>query len=352
MRITLLLLTTLFLTQSIKAQDSENLSFDGNIRYALTTVGNDNGFEDGVSAIRTRLGAKYIISPTQSFRVRAVATFSEEFEAAKFTLRADGSGLDLGSISFDEFYYRINKDDLDIKIGRFVHTISVLTNAKRSLMRFQGANVANHWSDGIYAKKTLENGWYAEFIGEYQPRNHTTYPYQGNLDFGNNEHNITSYLAIENRERDSKNIIQKGVGLFLAPDAYRNGSDYTSYLAFTSRIALDFPQPELLRNGSIRIAGELGQNLSTDFEDGTIAIASVGINNFADQHEFMVEFATTDAEWLLANAYARGGKEIELRYRYFITKNLNFDTRYRVRNFNETGIPNVHGAFFRLNYSF
>lgn len=360
MRVTFLLLATLFIVQNLHAQQNEKLSFDGNIRYSLTTIGNDHGYENGISAIRTRLGAKYSISSTQSFRVRAVTTFSEEFEKAKFTLKADGSGLDLGSISFDEFYYRFNNTNFDIKIGRFQHTIAVLSNAKRSLMRFQGANVSTHWSDGVYAKKNLKNGWYTEFIGEYQLRNRTSYPYQGPLNFGNNEHNITSYLAIENRTRDSKNIIQKGIGLFFAPNAYYKGRDYVSYFALTSRIALDFPQPNLLRNGSFRIAGELGQNISGqnlsagfyDLKDGTIAIVSIGINNFADQHEFMVEFATTDREWLLANAYARGGKEVEFRYRYFINKDLSFDTRYRVRHFSGTGTPNVHGAFFRLTYSF
>lgn len=333
------------------AQETENLTFDGNIRYGLTTSGNDNAFDNAFSAIRTRIGATYRIDENQSFRGRLAATFTDELETLVLTLRADGSGLNFGSVSFDEFYYRYKKDDLDIKVGRFQHTIAVLSNAKRSLMRFQSANVGIEFSDGIYAKKNLSDGWYTEFIGEYQPRNHTTYAYQGNLDFGNSDHNITSYLALENRERDANNIIQKGAGIFIAPNAYRKNREYSSYIAFTSRIALDFPQPDMLNGGSIRVAGELGQNLNTSFEDGTIAIASIGVNRFANKHDLMVELASTDTQWLLANAYARGGEEIEFRYKFFFSDNLNFDTRYRIRHFG-SGAPNVHGAFFRLNYSF
>lgn len=352
MRIFFIVLGSLLFTSTLLAQEAQKIQFDGNFRLSYTGAGLDNGFEDGITALRTRIGAKYAIDNTHSFRGRLAVTFSDEIETPVFTLRADGAGLNLGSISFDELYYRFQNEDFDIKLGRFQHTISVLSNAKRSLMRFHSANVSIHWSDGIYAKKNLNDGWYTEFIGELQPRNHTTYPYQGNLDFGNNEQNITTYLALENRNRDSKNIIQKGVGIFVAPNAYDKNGEYSSYIAFTSRIALDFPQPDLLQNGSFRIAGELGQNLSTGIQDGTIAIASIGVNNVADKHEFMIEFASTDREWLLANAYARGGEEVEFRYRIFINKNLNFDTRYRVRSSKINNAPNIHGAFLRLNYSF
>lgn len=346
-----LLVFSIFLFTSAWTQENKTIEFIGDIRYSFTSSGSDHGFEEAISGIRTRVGVNYTINSSHSFTGRLATTFSEELETPRFTIRADGSGLNLGSISFDEFYYRYKKDGLDVKLGRFQHTIAVLSNAKRSLIRFQSANVSIHWSDGIYAKKNLQNGWYGEFIGEYQPRNHTTYPYQETLDFGRNEHNITSYLALENRERDSNNIIQKGAGFFIAPNAYKKNGGYATYIAFTSRIVFDFPQPDVLHGGSVRIAGEFGQNLSSKLEDGTIAVASVGVNKFADKHDLMVELASTDAQWLLANAYAQGGEEIEVRYKYFISNTLAFDTRYRIRHFGD-GTPNNHGAFFRLTYSF
>ena len=351
MRTSFLLLLLLFcITETVFSQQ-ENLSFDGNARLSYNASGEEIDLGTNLIGLRTRLGIRYTFDSNHSFRARLAGTISDEFEPLRFTLRADGGGLNLGSFSFDEFYYRFKSDDLDIKLGRFQHTIRILTNAGRSMIRFQSNNINVHWSDGIYAKRDLAQGWYAEFIGEYQPRGNTTYPYRGNLDFGKNEHNITTYLGLENRERDESNVIQKGVGFFLAPNAYNRG-DYTHYLAFTSRIALDFPQPELLKGGSIRVAGELGQNLSTSFEDGTIAIASIGVNNVAEKHEFMIEFAKIDQQWLLANVYAPSADELEFRYRFFATENLNFDTRFRIRDFRSENVATNRNLFIRATYSF
>ena len=344
----------LFLSPIIIAQESENLSFDGNIRYAF--IGNDtngSGFENGIHTLRTRIGLRYIISETSSLRARLATTFSDELESPKLTIRSDGGGrLAFGSISFDEFYYRFQNDDYDVKLGRFQHTIGVRSNAGRSLMRFQSNLIFVNWTDGAYIKRKLNDGWYGEFIGEYQPKGYLSYPYNGPLNFGNNDHNFNGYFGIENRERDDNNIIQKGFGLFVAPNAYLKNGEYTTYTALTSRIAIDLPQPDLLKGGSWRIAGELGQNLSTSFENGTMAIVSVGVNGVAEKHEFMVEFVSNDSQWLLANVYAANGEEVEFRYRFFATENLNFDARYRIRSSNNPAVPHFYNTFIRATYSF
>lgn len=335
------------------AQESNSLSFDGNFRYAYIGSGpGTGGFDNGFNALRSRVGLRYSFNETSSFRARLAATFTDELESPSLTIKADGPGLDFGSVSFDEFYYRFKNDTYDVKIGRFQHTIGVRSNAGRSLMRFQSNLVSIHWSDGIYAKRNLKNDWYGEFIGEYQPKNHITYPYQGNLDFANSDHNMTAYLAIENRARDKYNIIQKGFGLFFAPNAYNKNGDYTIYPALTSRIAIDIPQKNLLKGGSFRIAGELGQNLNTSFDQGTMAIISVGVNGVASKHEFMAEFVKTDTQWLLANVFARNGDEVELRYRFFVSSKLNFDGRYRIRAPRTSGAPYAYSTFLRATYSF
>lgn len=344
----------LFISPFLIAQQSDKLSFDGNIRYAY--IGNDTegtGLTNEIHTLRTRIGLRYVFSENNSFRARLATTFSDEFETPLFTLRADGGGrLAFGSISFDEFYYRFQNEDFDIKLGRFQHTIGVRSNAGRSLMRFQSNLIFVNWTDGAYVKRNLNNGWYGEFIGEYQPKGYLSYPYNGPLDFGNNDHNVNAYFGIENRERDANNIIQKGFGLFVAPNAYLKNGNYTTYTAITSRIAFDIPQRDLLRGGSWRIAGELGQNLSTNFEDGTMAIVSVGVNGFAEKHEFMIEFVSNDEQWLLANVFARGGEEVEFRYRFFATGNLFFDARYRIRAPNLADNVHVYNTFIRANYSF
>ncbi len=348
------LFTILFLSLnsiSVTAQDSENFSIDGDFRLSYNNSGQELDLDNGFIGLKSRIGTLYTLSSTHSLRVRFAGTITEEFEPLRFTITADGGGLNFGSFSFDEFYYRYKSTDLDLKLGRFQHSIPALTNAKRSILRFQSNNLSIHWSDGIYLKRNLQKNWSTEFIGEYQPRNHTTYQYRGNLDFGNNKHNVTTYLAVENRTRDDLNIIQKGFGIFFAPNSFNKNGEYTHYAAVTSRIALDFPQKEVLNGGSIRIAGELGQNLNTSFDKGTIVVASFGVNNVADKHEFMVEFAKSDRDWLLANVYGLNTDEVEFRYRFFILDNLNFDARFRIRDFRDPINSTNRNLFIRLTYS-
>lgn len=260
--------------------------------------------------------------------------------------------MNYGGFSFDEFYYRFKTGKTQVTIGRFQKSMPVLTNAKRSIFRFQSNVNFIHWSDGLYIKHGMKNGWFSEFVGEYQPKDHLTYSYRGDLDFQNNDHNMTAYFGVENQDRDQFNIIQKGFAIFAAPGAYQKNGDYTTYFAFTSRLAYDLPKPDLLKGGSFRVGAEFGQNLSAAFNEGTSVAISAGVNKVAAKHEFMAELARTDAQWLTATVFAPNADELELRYRYFISKKLNVDVRYRIREPRDDGKPTAYSTFLRTTYSF
>lgn len=333
---------------------SEKSSFYGDVR--LAHIGADTK-ADGIGGpntlLRLRPGLKYQLDERHSFSARLVYLVSKEFEPLEFTIKADGNrALAFGSVSFDEFYYQYNQADFQLKVGRFQKSISVLSNAKRSHLRFQSNAAFVHWTDGLYAKKSINEEWFAEGILEYQNNGNLTYPYSFPLTLSENDHNIVTYLGIENRTRDSNNIIQKGFGLLFIPDAYLKADGFNSYLVVDSRIAFDIPQEELLNGGSFRIAGELGQNVNTELKNGTSAVASVGINNFAEKHEFMIEFAKTGSQWLTATPFGANSDEVEFRYRYFATPKLNFDVRYRIREPRSDFASTVYSTFFRATYSF
>ncbi len=345
-----LFFATLF--SSVQAQDHSTFNFYGNARFSyMSSSGDAFDHFDGNSFLRVRIGGIYSFDNANSFRARIATTQSTDFPNPYLTIASDNKGLHTGGISFDEFYYHHKSDKTEIKLGRFQYTVKILTNAGRSHFRFQSNNINIHWSDGLYLKRELNDEWYGEVIAEYQPKNHVTFPYKGGLNFRNNEHNLATYLGLENRQRDDKNIIQKGFGLFYAPNAYAKPNGYTYYLGVMSRIALDFPQ-EALQGGSIRVAGEIGQNLNTSFKDGTSMVASVGIHNFAGKHQLMVEFAKTDPEWLTVNVYAPNADEMEIRYRYLITKKFNIDFRYRIRKSRNDLAPTNYNFFARATYSF
>ncbi len=351
--ISLAFLFTISGLTNIQAQD-KNYEFYGNVRIAH--IGSDteaDGIGGDNTLLRIRPGIRYMFNENHSFSGRLAYLVSKDLEPFEFTIKANGNRqLAYGSLSLDEFYYQYQQDDLLLKAGRFQKSINVLSNAKRSQLRFQSNANFVHWTDGLYLKKGLSDDWFGEAIIEYQNRDAVSYPYQANLTFGNAEHNLNYYFGVENQTRDQNNIIQKGFGILLIPNAYLKQSGYTTYAAFSSRIAFDFPAEDALNGGSIRVAGELGQNLNTDFSDGTSAIISAGINNFAERHEFMVELASTDSQWLTATAFGVNSEEIEFRYRFFYDANLNFDIRYRIRESRFDIVPTQYSTFIRATYSF
>lgn len=352
-KLSLTLLSIFLCSVSTHAQQTEPLSFHGNARFAYFSPSSD-AFDhfDGTSFLRLRVGATYTFNETSSFRGRLATTQSQDLPAVSFTIKPDGSGLNTGSISFDQFFYRYNNGNTDLKIGRFQYSAPVLSNAKRSIYKFQSNNINIHWTDGFYLKRYLNEEWFGEFIGEYQNRDNTSYSYRSKLNFRNNEHNIATYLGAETRTRDDNNFIQKGFGLFVAPDAYATTEGYTSYIAFMGRLVYDLPKPDVLQGGSFRIAAEAGQNLNADLDEGSILNISLGVNNFSDKHELMFEFTKTDPEWLTANVYGPNSDELEIRYRYFFNKKLNIDFRYRIRESRNDLIPTNYNFFARASYSF
>jgi hypothetical protein len=340
---------------TIAAQNNSKFEVYGNVRFAhIGSDTNADGLGGDNYTMRLRPGLKYTHSENHSFSARLAYLLSKELEPVKFTLKADGSGrLAWGSVTFDEFFYRYKDDKNELRIGRFQKSLNTLTNAKRSHSRYQSNSNNVHWTDGLFYKRNLNSGWYGEGIFEYHPKDHPSFQYdQNGLDFSENDHNFTFYAGAENREVVN-NVIQKGFGVMYIPGIYRKGNDLTDYMAFTSRITLDFPQGETLRGGSIRVAGELGQNLNTSFDNGTSMVTSIGINNFADQHEIMIEFAKTDTEWFLPrNIYRAGADEMEIRYRFFYSAKWAFDTRYRIRDFRANGVATSYSMFLRATYAF
>lgn len=342
---------------TIAAQNNSKFQTYGNVRFAYvgntdnpTGFGNNGNSESDFFAIRLRYGLNVLIDSRSSFKARLAGQFRDYTDELSFTIKADGGGIDHGTISFDEFYYQYTDDINTLKVGRFQHTVAVLSNAQRSGFRFQSNLVFIHWSDGLYYKRNFESDWFSELILEYQPKDFTTYPYSGALNFQNSDHNITSYLGLENRTRDENNFIQKGFGIFIAPNSYLDNGNYTTYALAMGRAVMDIPRPGILNGGSLRIAGELGQNFNNSLSDGTNAIISVGVNRYSDKHDLMVEFSRTDSDWLTGTAYAASTEEMEIRYKYHINNKMNIDARYRARQ-SDFSNDLVFSSFVRLTYS-
>ncbi len=340
-------------TFSVFAQETNKFSAYGNIRINYLGTSTDAGGIGGeVPFLRIRPGVHYKLNENHSFSARAVYIVSRDLNSPKFSLTPNQNGsLAYDTFSFDEFYYKYQDETQEFRFGRFQKSFSLPIATGHSIDRFQSNAIFVHWTDGFYYKKMLNTEWFSEVVLEYQKRGETTFPYKSPLNFGRNEYNMVNYVALTNSTRDKYNIIRKGVGLMWAPKAFLHNGNYSAYLTLSSNIVFDFPKKELLNGGSFRVSGELGQNLNTKFSDGSVIATSVGVYNVAERHNLMVELSRNDQDWLTA-PYATNSDELEIRYRFVISKKLSMDARYRARNSRTFGIPKTYSTFIRATYSF
>ncbi len=341
-------------TFSAFAQETSSFSAYGDVRINYLGTSTDaDGIGGNVPFLRIRPGVHYELSETHSFSARAVYIVSRDLNSPDFSLTPNQNGsLAYDTFSFDEFYYKYHDETQEFRFGRFQKSFSLPIATAHSIDRFQSNAIFVHWTDGFYYKKALNDEWVSEIILEYQKRGEATFPYKRPLNFGRNKYNMVNYIGFTNSTRNKYNIIRKGVGLMWAPNAFLHNGEYISYLTLSSNVVFDFPKKELLNGGSIRISGELGQNLKTKFADGSVVAASAGVYNVAERHNLMIELSRNDQDWLTA-PYATNSDEFEIRYRFVISKKLSMDARYRVRNSHTSDIiPNTYSTFIRATYSF
>ena len=340
-------------TINVFAQETSKLSVYGDIRVNYLGTGTDaNGFGGEVPFLRIRPGVHYELNETHSFSARAAYIVSRDLNVPDFSLTPNQNGsLAYDTFSFDEFYYKYQDETQEFRFGRFQKSFSLPIATAHSIDRFQSNAIFVHWTDGFYYKRMLNEEWFSEVVLEYQKRGETTFPYQRPLFFGRNKYNMVNYVAFTNSTRDKYNIIRKGVGLMWAPNAFLHNGEYIDYLTLSSNIVFDFPKKELLNGGSIRVSGELGQNLNTKLSDGSVITTSVGVYNVAEHHNLMIELSRNDQDWLSA-PYTTNSDEFEMRYRVVLSKKLSIDARYRIRNSRTANIPNTYSTFVRATYSF
>ena len=352
-----LLIPSIFIFTSIFstsfAQETSKFSAYGDVRINYLGTSTDaDGIGGSIPFLRIRPGVHYEHNENHSFSARAVYVVSRDLNSPEFSLTPNQNGsLAYDTFSFDEFYYKYEDENQEFRFGRFQKSFSLPIATGHSIDRFQSNAIFVHWSDGFYYKRILDDEWISEVVLEYHKRGEATFPYKNPLNFGRNEYNMVNYVALTNSTRDKYNIIRKGVGLMWAPNAFLQNAEYTTYLTLSSNIVFDFPKKELLNGGSIRVSGELGQNLNTKFSDGSVIATSVGVYNVAERHNLMVELSRNDQDWLTA-PYATNSDELEMRYRFVISKKLSMDARYRARNSRTFGIPNTYSTFIRATYSF
>lgn len=345
-----IVISTIFFS-TVTAQSTNIISPYGDIRIIYSGSSTDaHGLGGRAPFLRIRAGYHFEINTNHSFAARMAYIVSRDVSSPDFSLTAD-RGLAPDTFSFDEFYYKYQDEKQQLKLGRFQKSFSLPTATGNSITRYQSSSTSVHWSDGLFYQRALKEGWYSEAVLEYQKRGELTFSYKPPLNFGKNEHNFMGFLGVTNKQRDQYNIIEKGFALMWAPDAFFHNGEYTSYLSISSSIVFDFPKKELLNDGSFRVTGELGQNLTTKFSDGSVLSTSFGVYDVDNRHTLMVEFSRNDRDWLTA-PYPTNSDVFELRYSLSITSKLKMDARYQIRSSRNTGVDNNYSSFIRATYVF
>src|SRR5690554_166848 len=349
--LTISIITSATIFSAATAQSTSKISPYGDIRMIYSGSSTDaHGLGGRAPFLRIRAGLNFDINTNHSFAARMAYIVSRDVNSPDFSFTAN-RGLVPDTFSFDEFYYKYQDEKQQLKLGRFQKSFSLPTATGNSITRYQSSSTSIHWSDGLFYQRALNEGWYSELVLEYQKRGELSFSYKPALNFAKNEHNFIGYLGIINKQRDQYNIIEKGFALMWAPDAFFHNGEYTSYLTISSSIVFDFPKKELLNNGSFRVTGELGQNLSTKFSDGSVLSTSFGVYDVDNRHTLMIELSRNDRDWLTA-PYPINSDIFELRYSLSITSKLTMDARYKISSYRSTGVDNTYSSFIRATYVF
>ena len=357
--------TALHDEQEIDVQDSmgdaveeRGAIIDGDIR--LSYVSNGEDFQGASSSdnnlLRTRWRLRSGWGFTKQLRgvVRLAGICSTEDCSPEFILQPDiptSAGLSDGQFTIDELFLQwFRTEKFNLAVGRmetkFVARGGVYA---KSLDRNDSNNQRVNWTDGVLATYKAKNGWKSSMVLQYNSAagasNVRRYP----LDFSDDRSRVTTFLAFENLlSRDSRSstdyIVQRALDISYLPssllkDGTADGS-VEDYWAFVARGAVRWPARQ--KGSRLRFSSELGYAPVTQTKtaagfagtgdvNGLAWNVTASIMEFLPKHSIGINYARTEAGWLISPQYSDNEELFEIRYMWRPTATLTLDVRGRWR---------------------
>ncbi len=333
--------------------DRRGFTLDGDLRLGYIFEGED--FQDvtlgetDVLRARWRVRSSWGLLPGLRARVRVAGLCSTEDCDLDFYLQpslpAPASITD-GQITIDSMFLQwYRSDQFDFAIGRmetkFVSRGGVYA---KSLDRNDSNNLRINWTDGLHSTYKAKNGWDSHLIVQYNDEDGQSNVRRFPLDFSSSESRRSYFVAFENLE-PKRRLIQRAFDVSYLPASLAvdgpGGRRLEDYWGFVARAALRWP----VRSDSwrLRLSSELGYAPTTQTKqaagivgsgdaDGLAWNITASIMDFLPSHSIGINYARTEAGWLLSPQYADNEELFEIRYVWRPKDQLTLDVRGRWRD--------------------
>lgn len=354
--------TGLIAEQDIDVQDSTDdaeekrgFAVDGDLRLSYVTSGED--FEDAIAGdsnlLRLRWRLRSVWGVTEKLRgvARLAGICSTEDCSHEFIMQPNiptTTGLSDGQFTIDELFLQwFRTEKFNLAVGRMATKFVARGGVyAKSLDRNDSNNQRVNWTDGVLATYQAQNGWKSSMVLQYNsaagPSNVRHYP----LDFSDDRSRVTTFLAFENvLSRDSgEYIVQRALDISYLPSSLlKNGTAdglVEDYWAFVARGAARWPARA--KGSRLRFSSELGYAPVTQTKtaagfagagevNGLAWNVTASIMEFLPKHSIGINYARTEAGWLISPQYSDNEELFEVRYMWRPTATLTLDVRGRLR---------------------
>lgn len=335
------------------AQERRGIGVNGDLRIGYVFAGED--FQDVTLGETDVLRARWRLRSTLGFSnklravIRLAGVCSTEGCDPDFIMQPNTStvtSLDDGQVTIDSlFLHWFRSDRFDVAVGRmetkFVARGGVFA---KSLDRNNSNNLRINWTDGIHSTFKARNGWDSHLILQYNSEEGTGSVDRYPLDFSSSKSRVAYFFGFENLQTKRK-LIQRGFDITYMPASLLidglAGGPLDDYWGFVARAASRWPMRS--EGWRIRLSSELGYApntptksasglVGTGYVDGFAWNVTASLMDFVPNHSIGINFAMTEAGWLLSPQYKDNERLMEIRYMWRSTNRLTLDVRGRWRD--------------------
>ena len=335
------------------AVERRGLNFDGDLRIGYIFVGNDiDDVRIGkAEAIRARWRIRSTWGITERFRgvIRVAGLCSTnncDPDPVVQLYLPTGSSMTDGQITLDEFFLQsFRSDRFNVAIGRmqakFVARGGVFS---KSLDQNDSNNLRINWTDGLHSTFKAKNGWESHMVLQYNSKDGPSTVRRDPLDFSDSGSRVSTLLGFESLQ-ERRRIVQRALDVNYFPASLRIDGQLDGqledYWAIVARMAARWP----VRSDSwrLRFSGEVGYAPNTQTKvasgivgtgdaDGLAWNVTASVMDFVPNHSIGINYAETEAGWLVSPQYTNNQRLIEIRYVWRPTGRLTLDVRGRWRD--------------------
>jgi hypothetical protein len=335
------------------ALERRGISIDGDLRIGDIFVGDniDDVRLGEAEAIRARWRIRSTWGITERFRgvlrvagLCSTSNCDPDFVAQPYI--PTGASMKDGQITIDEFFLqRFRSDRFNVAIGRmqakFVARGGVFS---KSLDQNDSNNLRVNWTDGLHSTFKARNGWESHMVLQYNSEDGPSTVRRKPLDFSDSGSRVSYLFGFENLQ-ERRRLVQRALDVNYYPSSLLiNGQAdgrLEDYWAIVARLAGRWP----VRSESwrIRVSGEVGYAPNTPTKaatgitgtgdaDGFAWNITASVMDFVPNHSIGINYAQTEAGWLVSPQYTNNQSLIEIRYMWRPTNRLTLDIRGRRRN--------------------